>query len=116
MGLLAASSRVQPHHHRDRPQGHPHERRLERGKSEPSQRASGEWPLMRRFVSQKRSLVKAVTYRILIMVMDFTTIYLFTGGVRVAIGFMVASNVYTSLAYIFHERIWARIGWGIDNI
>jgi uncharacterized membrane protein len=50
------------------------------------------------------------------MVMDFTTIYLFTGGVRVAIGFMVASNVYTSLAYIFHERIWARIGWGIDNI
>ena len=66
---------------------------------------------MRRLVSQKRSLVKAVTYRILIMVMDFTTIYLFTGGVRVAIGFMLASSIYTSLAYIFHERIRARIGW-----
>jgi uncharacterized membrane protein len=112
MGLLAASSGVQPrHYHRNRAQGHPHEKRLARGKSEPSRRASGEWPLMRGFVTQKRSLVKAVTYRILIMVMDLTTIYLFTGGMRVAIGFTLASNIYTSAAYIFHERIWARIGW-----
>jgi len=59
--------------------------------------------------------VKAATYRVLIMAMDFTTIYLFTGAVRVALGFMVASNIYTTIAYLFHERIWARVRWGVET-
>jgi uncharacterized membrane protein len=63
----------------------------------------------------RRSVVKAVTYRIVVMILDFATIYLFTGKVRVALGFMVASNVYTTLAYFGHERIWAHIKWGIDQ-
>ncbi len=70
---------------------------------------------MARTVTVRRSVVKAVTYRILIMTLDFATIYLFTGAVRVALGFMIASNVYTSLGYLVHERMWARIRWGIDG-
>ncbi len=70
---------------------------------------------MRRIVTVQRSFAKAVTYRVLIMAMDFTTIYLFTGAVRVALGFMIASNIYTSVAYLLHERIWARIRWGLDT-
>jgi uncharacterized membrane protein len=69
---------------------------------------------MRRIVTVQHSFVKATTYRVLIMAMDFATIYLFTGVLRVALGFMVASNIYTTLAYLFHERLWARISWGID--
>jgi uncharacterized membrane protein len=68
-----------------------------------------------RIVSRRRSLTKAITYRILIMCLDFATIYLFTGTVRVAVGFMVASNVYTTIGYLVHERIWARIGWGVTG-
>jgi len=68
---------------------------------------------MERIVTRRRSVVKAITYRILIMSLDFVTIYFFTGAVRVAVGFMVASNVYTTVGYLLHERIWARIGWGI---
>lgn len=68
---------------------------------------------MPRTVLVRRSAVKAVTYRIVIMCLDFGTIYLFTGALRVAIGFMVASNVYTTIAYVLHERLWARIKWGI---
>lgn len=49
------------------------------------------------------------------MCLDFVTIYLFTGTVRVAVGFMVASNVYTTIGYVVHERIWARIGWGVTG-
>jgi uncharacterized membrane protein len=60
--------------------------------------------------------VKAITYRIVIMVLDFVTIYLMTGTVKVAIGFMIASNIYTTLAYFAHERIWARIKWGIEEV
>ncbi|HXY82231.1 MAG TPA: DUF2061 domain-containing protein [Candidatus Saccharimonadales bacterium] len=61
----------------------------------------------------KRSLVKAVTYRIVIIILDFTVIYFLTGRVDVALGFMVISNIYTTAAYFVHERIWNRIKWGI---
>ncbi|MBV1705163.1 MAG: DUF2061 domain-containing protein [Hyphomicrobiales bacterium] len=70
---------------------------------------------MARIVSARRSLAKAATYRVLIMAMDFATIYLFTGAVRVALGFMVASNVYTTIGYLVHERVWAHVAWGVTE-
>jgi len=70
---------------------------------------------MDRVTDARRSLVKAVTYRILIVILDFATIYLLTGTVRVALGFMIVSNIYTTVAYFLHERVWAHIGWGLGN-
>ena len=61
----------------------------------------------------KRSLVKAITYRIVIVILDFTVIYVLTGQVNIALGFMVISNIYTTAAYFIHERIWNKIKWGI---
>ena len=71
---------------------------------------------MVRTVRFRRSVVKAITYRVLIMCLDFITIYLFTGAIRVAIGFMVVSNIYTTVAYFVHERVWARIQWGVGRM
>jgi uncharacterized membrane protein len=68
-----------------------------------------------RVSSRRRSLIKAITYRILIMCLDFMAIYFFTGAVHIAIGFMIVSNVYTSACYILHERFWANIQWGVDE-
>ena len=62
--------------------------------------------------SRIRSLTKAITYRVIILVLDFTAVYLLTGRYEVALGFMIVSNVYTSIAYYFHERIWSGISWG----
>jgi adenylylsulfate kinase len=62
--------------------------------------------------SLRRSVVKTVSYRVVILILDFTCIYLFTGQVKVAIGFMIVSNIYTSVGYFIHERIWDRIKWG----
>ena len=59
-----------------------------------------------------RSLVKAIVYRILVVILDFSTIYLLTKKLEIAFGFMMVSNVYTSIAYYVHERIWDRISWG----
>jgi len=56
-----------------------------------------------------RSLTKAISYRILIIVLDFTSIYLFTRRLEVAFWFMMISNIYTSVAYYVYERIWNRI-------
>lgn len=63
----------------------------------------------------KRSLVKTISYRAVILVLDFTSIYFFTHQIKVAVGFMVVSNIYTTLAYFFHERIWDKIKWGKIN-
>lgn len=60
----------------------------------------------------RRSILKTVSYRLVILIMDFVSIYLFTGQVKVALGFMVVSNIYTTLGYFFHERIWDKIKWG----
>ena len=68
---------------------------------------------MTRTVTGRRSVAKAITYRVVIMSLDFITIYLFTGTARIALGFMIASNIYTTLGYFLHERAWARIKWGI---
>jgi uncharacterized membrane protein len=62
--------------------------------------------------TMKRSIVKSLSYRILIILMDFITVYLFTGKVKVAVGFMLVSNTYTTITYFFHERIWDKIKWG----
>jgi|WetSurMetagenome_2_1015567.scaffolds.fasta_scaffold39648_2 uncharacterized membrane protein len=60
-----------------------------------------------------RSLVKTLSYRVIILIMDFSVIYWLTGKTEVALGFTVTSNIYTILAYYLHERIWSRIKWGI---
>lgn len=62
-----------------------------------------------------RSIVKSITYRLIIVILDVTVIYILTGRLDAALGFAVISNVYTTVAYYFHERIWNRIGWGKTN-
>lgn len=68
---------------------------------------------MVRIVSRRRSVVKAVTYRSIIVCLDFLAVYLFTGRLEIAGGFMVVSNLYTTLVYLLNERAWARIKWGL---
>jgi uncharacterized membrane protein len=62
--------------------------------------------------TERRSVVKAITYRIVILILDFICVYLFTGKIRVAVGFMIVSNIYTTVSYFIHERIWDKIKWG----
>lgn len=59
-----------------------------------------------------RSIVKTISYRVVILILDFAAIYLFTGQIKVAVGFMIVSNIYTTVGYFLHERIWDRIKWG----
>jgi uncharacterized membrane protein len=66
-------------------------------------------------VSRKRSVVKAITYRGVIVCLDFLVIYLLTGKAKTAAGFMIISNIYTTVGYFLHERAWARIRWGLGT-
>lgn len=66
---------------------------------------------MARAISAQRPIVKAITYRMIAMCMDFAAIGPFTGKVRDAIGFMIASNVYTTVAHVIHEWAWGWVTW-----
>ena len=69
---------------------------------------------MRNRASTKRSVVKAITYRGIIICLDFLVVYLLTGKVKTAAVFMIVSNIYTTVAYFLHERVWAGIAWGLE--
>jgi uncharacterized membrane protein len=64
--------------------------------------------------SRKRSVTKAITYRSIIVCLDFLVVYLLTGKVATATIFMIVSNIYTSIAYFLHERVWAGVKWGME--
>ena len=68
---------------------------------------------MKNHATRKRSVVKAITYRGIIVCLDFPVIYLLTGKVATAAGFMIVSNIYTTAGYFLHERVWAGIKWGL---
>jgi uncharacterized membrane protein len=59
-----------------------------------------------------RSVVKAISYRIIVVIADFIAVYFFTGRLEIALGFVVVSNIYTSALYFLHERFWDRVAWG----
>jgi uncharacterized membrane protein len=69
---------------------------------------------LKNHASRKRSVVKAITYRVVIICLDFVVIYLLTGKVATAAGFMIISNIYTTVAYFLHERVWSKIKWGLE--
>lgn len=74
------------------------------------------WMADDRIATRKRSLVKALTYRVVIVCLDFCVVYLLTKKVTVAAGFMIISNLYTTVGYFLHERLWARIAWGREPV
>lgn len=66
-----------------------------------------------RCATRKRSIVKAITYRAVIVCLHFIVVYLLTGKVVAAAVFMIISNIYTTVAYFLHERAWSHIQWGM---
>jgi len=61
----------------------------------------------------KRSLIKSVTFRVIVVISDLIIITAVTHRYDVAIGIAVATNLGSTVLYYLHERVWARIKWGI---
>jgi uncharacterized membrane protein len=59
-----------------------------------------------------RSITKAVTFRIVILVSDSVIVYALTHRVDLTVGVMIFSNLASTILYIFHERAWNKISWG----
>jgi uncharacterized membrane protein len=59
-----------------------------------------------------RTLVKTITYRIIIIVSIFTITYFTTGEISDALAITSITAVTGTILYYLHERIWNNIHWG----
>ena len=65
--------------------------------------------------SHKRTVVKAVTWRILATLTTMTIVFLFTKKIFLSLGVGFAEVIAKITFYYFHERTWQKISWGKDR-
>jgi len=58
--------------------------------------------------TQKRTLAKTVTFKILAMMVTYLTALFFTSNKETAFYVLVANSITTLLGFYIHERVWAR--------
>lgn len=63
-----------------------------------------------------RTIVKSITWRILMIIVITSVAYLRTGNFKTAVLFMSTAAILAILAYWFHERIWNIIRWGKKSL
>ena len=63
----------------------------------------------------QRSLMKSFSYRLLIVALDWGALAWFMGNTEAALGFTIVSNIYTTLIYFVHERVWDKVHWGLGR-
>ncbi len=62
--------------------------------------------------TRKRSVMKAVSWRITATLTTIIIVFLFTKNVAVSIGIGVIEGIAKVLWYYGHERLWEHIPWG----
>ena len=62
--------------------------------------------------SHKRSVVKAVTWRIIAVIVTSTVAYIFTGNSTLSLSIGFVDMAIKLGAYYGHERLWDRSSWG----
>jgi len=60
----------------------------------------------------RRSFVKALTFRLTIMFTDFIIVFSITRRYDITVSVMLATNLASTLIYYGHERAWNGISWG----
>jgi uncharacterized membrane protein len=64
------------------------------------------------FEHSKRSIVKTLTYRFVIVISTLLITYSLTHEIQLTLGIVFAANLTNTILYFIHERIWNRIHWG----
>jgi len=63
-----------------------------------------------------RSLIKTITYRILIVVSNGILVFAITGDQKFTYEIMGYSTVISTILYYVNERVWNGIHWGRKNL
>ncbi len=59
-----------------------------------------------------RSIAKAISYRVVSIIVDLTLVFLITKRVDLTFGVVIASNTASVFVYYFHERAWNKVHIG----
>ena len=59
-----------------------------------------------------RSVAKAVTFRLLIILADSIVIFALTHRYDITLWVVIISNISSTILYFLHERVWNGIHWG----
>lgn len=62
--------------------------------------------------TRRRSLVKALVWQVIGLLSMLLIGWLATGSLGLAGGLAVANMAVGFVAYLLHERLWARVRWG----
>ena len=63
--------------------------------------------------NKKRSLVKAIIWRLIILVLLSALLYAIAGDWKKMTLIALVFGIFHTILYYAHERIWARIKWGM---
>jgi uncharacterized membrane protein len=64
------------------------------------------------FETKKRSLAKAITFRVLIVLADLVVVFVITRRLDITLGVVILRNIVGMILYFWHERIWNVVKWG----
>ncbi|MDO8572592.1 MAG: DUF2061 domain-containing protein [bacterium] len=64
----------------------------------------------------KRSIIKALTFRAIILVSDGIIIFLITHRYDVTLIAISFFGIMHTVFYFFHERVWNKIRWGKSTL
>ncbi|MFC1631267.1 DUF2061 domain-containing protein [Candidatus Omnitrophota bacterium] len=62
--------------------------------------------------TNKRSVVKTISWRVCATVTTMSIVYLFTRELSLSLGVGVVEVLSKMLLYYVHERAWAKASWG----
>ena len=62
--------------------------------------------------STKRSLVKTITFRVIVVCFDFVVISQFVEGTEKTLLLTLVSNLIRLVLYFLHERFWNKVKYG----
>ena len=63
--------------------------------------------------SNKRSISKMISYKILIIIIGLSVTYALTGDLTLTLLITASKNITSAIVYYIHERIWAKSKWGM---
>ena len=65
--------------------------------------------------NQKRTLAKTIVYRGTTTILLFALSYILTNSLYDTSLITILFNIFATVIYYFHERMWGKISWGISK-
>ena len=59
--------------------------------------------------SHRKSVAKAISWRVLASLIIFATVYLFTGETMLSVNITIIDIILKLILYYAHERVWMRV-------